>query len=251
MMTIQASVTILTKDSERHLKEVLASVIAFDEVVVLDSGSSDTTLDIAKAFPNVTIYESSFEGFGAMHNKASSYARNDWVLSLDSDEVLSESLVAEIKNAPLDEERVYSFPFHNYFNGRHIKWCGWYPDRHVRMYNKKKTLFTDAYVHEGIITKGLKEHLFSSHVTHYSYSCVSDFLTKMQRYSDYFAQQNEGKKTSSVLKAVSHGIWSFFRSYIIKRGVFGGYEGFIISLYNGHTALYKYLKLRERNATRK
>lgn len=241
------SVTILTKNNQHQLKDLLSSCKSFDEVLIYDTGSTDKTLEIAAEFPNVTIHRGSLNGFGPTHNIASSLAKNDWILSLDSDEIALPEMVKEIENTVLDEGCVYSFPRENIFNGRVIKWCGWYPDRQYRLYNRKKTRFTDAQVHEQIITKGMKVVEMQQAMRHYSYNNLSDFLSKMQLYSDLFAKQNAGKRKSSTWKALGHAWFTFFKSYILKRGFLGGYEGFVISKYNAHTAYYKYLKLKEAN----
>lgn len=241
------SVTILTKNSQKYLAEVLTALRYFDEVVLFDNGSTDNTLTIAKQFSNVTIHVGTFEGFGPTHNKASHLAKNDWILSIDSDEVVTNELAREIKNLSLDPACVYCFPRHNYFNGKFIKWCGWYPDKQYRIYNRTKTRFTDAQVHEAVIVKDMRIVELRAPIIHYSYDTIADFLAKMQSYSTLFAEQNKGKKKSSLVKALGHGWFSFFKSYVIKRGFMGGYEGFVISAYNGHTAFYKYLKLKEAN----
>ncbi len=246
-MSSMISVTILTKNSQRHINEVLAALKSFDEVVVYDTGSTDDTLSIAKKYSNVTIYREKFIGFGPTHNLASGVAKNDWILSIDSDEVATPEMTKEILLQQLDPGSVYSFSRHNYFNGKFIKWCGWYPDRRVRLYNRRHTRFSDDQVHEGVISKHMEEVAIKGPLKHYSYQSISEFLEKMQLYSDLFAKQNAGKKGSSPLKAVLHGFFGFFKSYLLKRGILGGYEGFVISLYNGHTAYYKYLKLYEAN----
>ena len=242
------SVTILTKNSARHIAKVLNSVQFCDEVVILDSGSTDNTLAIVATYPNVVVYKSDFLGFGVMHNKASSFARNDWVLSLDSDEVLSSELQLELQSLKLDNKTVYSFPFYNFFNGRIIKACGWYPDRHVRLYNKNITTFTNDEVHEKIIDKNLKCFHLKNHINHYSYDNMSDFLRKLQNYSDLFAVQKSGHRKATVWTAIWHSIGAFVRCFILKRGFLYLPEGFIISSYYAHMAFYKYLKLRESNA---
>jgi len=241
------SVTILTKNSAEYLCEVLTALRNFDEVLIYDNGSTDNSAEIARQFSNVKIHQGLFFGFGPTHNHASGLAKNDWILSVDADEVVSPQLASEILAAALDENCVYSFPRDNYFNGKWIKWCGWYPDRVVRLYNRNKTRFTDAHVHESIIDAHMKQVYLQSALRHYSYRSISDFLAKMQSYSHLFASQYQGKKKSSPLKAVSHAFFAFFKSYILKRGFLGGYEGFVISSYNAHTAFYKYLKLYEAN----
>lgn len=241
------SVTILTKNSQRYLPEVLASVAGFDEVLIFDNGSTDHTLEIAASFPNVVIKKGEFAGFGPTHNLASALAKNDWILSLDSDEIVTRELWKEINALTLDERSVYSFPRRNFYNGKFIKWCGWHPDRQVRIYNKKKTRFTEAQVHESIISEGMNLVELKHPIHHFSYASQSEFLAKMQSYSELFANQNCGRKKGSPCKAVLHGFGAFLKAYIIKRGFLGGYEGFMISAYNGNTAFYKYLKLYEAN----
>ncbi len=242
------SVTILTKNSQKYLKEVLEALTPFDEVVIYDNGSTDQTLNIAQNYSNVMIHRGPFQGFGMTHNTASNLAKHDWILSIDSDEVVTPEMVQEIADTSLDPNCVYSFPRNNFYNGNFIKWCGWYPDRQIRLYNRHKTRFTDVQVHEAIIVgEGMQQVALQAPMRHYSYDTHADFLAKMQAYSDLFAKQNCGKKSSSPWKAVWHGLGAFLKAYIIKQGVLGGYEGFVISAYNGNTAFYKYLKLYEAN----
>ena len=241
--------TILTKNSAETLELTLQSLKAFDEVLILDTGSQDGTCAIAKRYSNTKIFHSPFIGFGPLHNLAAQYATHNWILSIDSDEVLSAELANQILSLSLDSNKVYSFPFHNYFNHKHIKWCGWYPDRHIRLYNKQVTCFTESQLHEKIQIQGLFEEELSAPVLHYSYRCISDFLRKMDLYSTLFAEQNKGKKSSSIAKAIGHGLFAFIKSYILKRGFLGGKEGYLISLYNSQTAFYKYMKLLYANCS--
>ena len=200
-----------------------------------------------RRYRNVDVASAPFTWFGPLHNHASSLARHDWILSLDSDEVLSAPLAEEILSTQLDPGSVYAFPRHNYFNGKLIKGCGWYPDEQVRLYHRGRTRFTDAPVHERVLTPGLKAELFQHTARHDSYDSIGEFLNKMQRYSDLYAVQNRLQKPSSPGTAVRHGLVAFLKSYLLKRGFLDGYEGFVISAYNGQTAYYKYLKLYEAN----
>lgn len=237
------SATVLTKNSQNTLKATLDALKKFPEVILLDSGSTDRTLEIAKEYPNIVIHASPFLGFGPMHNLATSLASNDWILSIDSDEVVSPALADEILSLPLDPNALYSIQRANYFNGRQIKWCGgWHPDIVCRLYHRKKTRFSDDLVHEKVEKKDLRVIPLKGTLTHTPYLEIKDFLDKMQHYTTLFADQNRDKK-SSLAKAILHSYAAFFKSYILKRGFLGGKEGFIISLYNGHTAFYKYLKL--------
>lgn len=242
------TVTILTKNCEKTLRKTLLSVSSFDEILILDTGSTDGTLDLAKSFPRTVIHTSPFLGFGPLHNLATSLAKNDWILSIDSDEVLSPELVEEIHALYKDPNKVYCLPRLNYFRDKHIKWCGgWYPDLVHRLYHRNYTCFTGAAVHEQLITEGMEKIPLSNALHHVPYREIGDFLSKMQSYTTLFAAQNKGKKRGSLFKALVHSWYAFFKSYVLKKGFLGGKEGFIISAYNGHTAFYKYLKLEEIN----
>lgn len=241
------SIVMLVKNAQRKLEEVLSSLGQFPEIVLIDTGSTDETIAIAKRFTNVRIFEKEFTGFGELRNYGASLATYDWLLSLDGDEVLSPALQQEILSLTLKDTCIYALPFHNYFNQKHIRTAGWHPERHIRLYNRKRTCFSEAKVHEGIQRNNLEEVCLSNPVLHYPYGDVADFLTKMQHYSELFALQNKGKRHSSPMIALCHGLWAFFKSYFIKLGIFGGYEGLLISLYNGHTAFYKYVKLYHLN----
>lgn len=238
------SVTILTKNNQDTLKKTLESLQTFNEIIVYDTGSSDETLRVASTFPNVKVIQGLFDGFGPTHNTASSLALHDWILSIDSDEVLTPKLVQEIHQLSLDPTCVYQIPRHNYYNDTWIKWCGgWYPDPVIRLYNRQSTSFSLDAVHEKVLIDNHKIITLASPLLHTPYRSIDDFLTKMQTYSSLFASQHQGTKTPSLGKAIFHGWFAFFKSYILKRGFLGGKEGFIISTYNGHTAFYKYLKL--------
>lgn len=248
---LSISVTVLAKNCQETLAATLASLHRFSEVLLFDSGSSDATLKIAGQFPNVRIIQGNFIGFGPTHNTASSLASHDWILSIDSDEVLSEELSEEILQLSLNPAYVYQIQRHNYFNGKWIRWCGgWYPDPVIRLYNRKATCFSEDAVHEKILSSHLSVIPLASPLFHTPYRSMRDFLNKMQTYSLLFAEQHAGKKKGSMSKALFHGWFAFFKSYFLKRGFLGGKEGWIISIYNGHTAFYKYLMLMEANRKR-
>ncbi len=237
------SVTILVKNGERRLSEVLQSLQSFDEIILFDTGSTDQTLEIASRYPNVSIYKCAFNGFGPAHNEAAMLAKYDWILSIDADEVVTPKLSHEIRSLSLDPGSIYALQRLNYFNGKQIKWCGWYPEQCIRLYNKRKTAFSETLVHEKVIKKDLKEILLTYPISHYPYETISDFLHKMQQYSSLFAEQNKYRRKASPTIALYHSFGAFFNSFVLKCGFLGGFESFLISLYHGHTAFYKYIKL--------
>jgi glycosyltransferase involved in cell wall biosynthesis len=239
----------VVKNGARRLVDVLDALAWCDEVVVLDTGSTDDTARIAASFPNVSLHFHSghFDGFGAMHRRMGQLARHDWILSIDSDEVVSDELAREIRGLSLDPQTVYLLPFENYFNGRQITTCGWQAEKHERLFNRTVTDFSEKCVHEKVCSRGLQMKLLRHPVRHYSYESLDDFLRKMQAYTTLFAEQNRGRKSASPARAWAHGGWAFFRSYVLKQGFRQGYEGFVISSYNAQTALWKYLKLHAAN----
>jgi glycosyltransferase involved in cell wall biosynthesis len=243
------SATVLTKNSAPHLARVLDALAWCDEVVVLDTGSIDQTMIIASRYPNTQIYriEGAFPGFGRARQQAVALARHDWILSIDSDEVVSPNLAAEISALRLDARFVYSMPFHNYFNGRRIFSCGWHPDRHERLFHRRTTNFCLSEVHERVQTAGLFVRKLRQPVQHFSYNSIDDFLRKMRTYAGLFAEQNAGRRSSGTAKAVSRSVWAFCKSYLLQRGCLQGGEGLIISAYKAQTVFWKYLLLADAN----
>lgn len=238
------SCTILTKNAARTLKKTLDALTDFDEVVILDSGSSDATLKIASLYPNVNIHHSPFLGFGPQHNLATSLAKHDWVLSIDGDEIVTSKLSQRLKGLTLNPDAVYSFPRLNILYGKKIRFSGWYPDRVCRLYHRKKTSFSLDQVHEKIISQGLKEIRLHEPIEHYSYLDARDFLNKMQVYTDLYKEQHLDRKVS-FFTVMIHTLFGFIKPYVIKLGFLDGVQGLMIALYQAQTAYYKYLKLWE------
>ena len=160
---------------------------------------------------------------------------------------MTEESIAEVMRLDLSKSNVYGVLFRNYFNGKWIRFCGWYPEHKLRMYNRRVTRFTDDFVHETIETKGLKVVYLKCPVSHFSYRKIGHFLSKMETYSELFGNQNRGKRSSSLWKAIGKSWAAFFRCYIVKRGFLDGKEGYMISRYQADVAYYKYLKLHEKN----
>jgi glycosyltransferase involved in cell wall biosynthesis len=241
------TICILAKNSSATIAEALHSVREFPEVIVLDNGSTDETIQIARGFSNVRVVETVFSGFGDLRNKAAALSSNDWILALDTDEVISPELLEEIRALPLSAKSVYSMPRKNTYNGKHITGCGWHPDRVIRLYHRKATKYADAKVHEAVIADGLEVIYLKAPLVHEPFRTTAQFLAKMQHYSTLYAMQHGKKRRSSFAKAFCHSLFTFVRSYFFQRGWRLGKEGFIISLYNSNTVFYKYIKLWEEN----
>ena len=232
---IPLSIVIITFNSERYLQEVLESCAFANEVVLVDSGSTDKTLSIAQSFMNVTIAHQPWLGFGPQKQKGVECARNDWVFVLDSDEVIREELQREIaiafKSATYNG---YFVPRINYFFGKPIKRMGLYPDETLRLFNRQFGHFNDNAVHEKVILRGASSSL-EEPMIHYAYETIEQFIAKQNRYSTLGAKRN-------VFKALVNPYWTFCRLYFLKKGFLEGWHGFIIAKLYAQYTFWKYIK---------
>ena len=244
---MNVSAVMIVKNGARTIRRSLESLRAFDDVVVYDNGSTDGTQAIANEFPNVRLVEGEFDGFGTTKNRAASYAVHDWILIIDSDEVVDDELLHALKTKKLDPRTIYIVNFLAYYKEIQIRHCGWNNQKIRRLYNKSVTRFNDNAVHENIIDEGMNKEGIEGNMKHYSYMSISDFIVKVDRYSTLFAQGNAGKKFPTPAKAFFNGLYSFFRTYVLKRGFLDGYAGLIISFSHMATNFYKYIKLYEMN----
>ncbi|MBX7490427.1 glycosyltransferase family 2 protein [Helicobacter turcicus] len=244
------SVCIIAKNAESTLKECLESLTCFDEIVLVDNNSTDSTQQIVKEFhktyKNLKVFESAFIGFGALKNLAISKASNAWIFSIDADEVFDKSALLELATLEWSENLVLLMPRKNLYRKEWIKACGWYPDFVHRIFNKTHTQFNVNLVHESLeITKDTQVVRLKNGLLHYAYNDMETLIAKMQHYSTLWAKQNLHKKHSSMATSIIHGGFKFMRDYCIKKGFLYGYKGFIISLCNGLGAFFKYAKLYE------
>ncbi|MFY4760715.1 glycosyltransferase family 2 protein [Aliarcobacter butzleri] len=241
------SAVVLAKNNQKTIEKTLSALVEFDDVVVYDNGSTDDTIEIVKKFSNVNLIKGEFKGFGWTKNQAASFAKNDWILVVDSDEVIDKELLKELKEKILDNNCVYKLNFKAFYKDIQIKHCGWNNQKIKRLYNKSVTSYNSNDVHEDIITDNLKIEILRGNVEHYSYQTISEFVIKADRYSSLFAQNNVGKKSSSPTKAFFNGLYSFIKTYFFKQGFRDGYVGLIIAFSHMVTNFYKYIKLYELN----
>jgi glycosyltransferase involved in cell wall biosynthesis len=240
------SVTIITKNSSPYLAECLGALEVFSEVVIVDNGSTDDTISIASGFRNVTLYEHPFIGFGPLKNVAIDKATNDWILSVDSDEIVTPELANEILRLELDSSRIYAVRRDNHYHRRLIQGCSWQNDQVQRLFNRKSTRYNEQLVHEGLkMNRNLSTELLQGRMKHYPYDNASQLIQKMQHYSTLWAHERRGRKKASPLQALFYGMLTFFKSYVLKNGWVYGYEGLLISISNANVVFYKYIKLYE------
>ena len=244
------SVILITRNEEANLDACLASLEGIaQQIVVVDTNSSDRTLEIAKNHGATIAQPSDWPGFGPQKNRALDLANGDWILSLDADERLTPALKSEILTAINHSAHVdcFSIPRLSWYCGRFIRHSGWSPDYVDRLFKRGTARFSEDLVHERLIPNGSVAKL-ENPMLHYSFMNYSQVLEKLNRYSTASAEQAFAKgKTSSPLKAVLHGAWAFFRTYIMRAGFLDGAQGFALAISNGQGTYYRYIKLWQLN----
>jgi glycosyltransferase involved in cell wall biosynthesis len=242
-----ASITfiIMVKNGQETLKKTLDSLRNCSHVLVCDTGSVDSTIEIAKSYPNVFLKQIPFNGFGPTRNEATSFTTTDFVFHLDADEVLTRSLLEELSVLNLDEQLAYEVKRDNIFFGKIMQGCsGWSNDYVTRLYNKKNFSFSQDLVHEKVNASKKAIIRLKNPLEHTPYLSFYQMLDKLNHYSELFCKNT--KKTANRLSPFTHGFFSFFKSYILKLGFKEGYRGLVLSLYIAHGSFYKYLKLYQK-----
>ncbi len=239
------SVTIIVRDEEAHIRDCLESVKWADEVIVSDSGSTDSTVEICREY-GAKVSEDQWLGFGRQKNLCGDRARNAWILNVDADERVTPALRDEISRT-LEKTGKAGFyiPRKNFFGDRWVRRCGWYPDYNLRLYRKDSGRFTDRFVHESVVVNGDKGYL-KNPIEHRTYKDVSDYLGRMQRYSTLAAQEmlNQGKN-AGIIDILLRPPFTFFKMYVIRLGFLEGATGVILSTLYASYTLAKYAKLWE------
>lgn len=237
------SVIIITKNEEGNIRRCLESVKWADEIIVLDSGSRDKTVDIAKEFTD-KVYLTDWRGYGIQKQRALSFATGDWVLNLDADEAVDEALKQEIEKAMMaNSADAFRIPIRMYFYGKPLRYSS-SPTRHVRLFKRKGARYSEDIVHEKImLAGGTKIEQFKNPLIHHSYRDLTHALHKINVYSSYSAKIRiqEGRKTNFIKVGMGTG-WMFFRTYILQRGFLDGYNGLIFALLNTMGTLFRGLK---------
>jgi len=241
------SVIIITMNEAINIRACLQSVAWADEIIVVDSGSSDATLEICREFTKKILINKKWMGFGHQKNLALQQATCDWVLSLDADERITPALQQVIKkviSAP--DADAYSIPRQAYFLGKAMRHGGWWPDYVVRLFKRNAGEFSNVLVHETVCVRGVVKKL-KEPILHYSYISLEQLLDKINAYSTAGAAQAQSKnKRGSLAKALGKGCWAFFRAYCLRAGFLDGSAGLIAAIFKAEETYYRYLKLSYR-----
>ena len=254
---IQLSVILITKNEAHHVRACLASVAFADEWIVVDSGSTDATCEIAAAMGATVVVTPDWPGFGAQKNRALARARGEWVLSIDADERVNDTLAASIRAALVGAggrggsgdagngatPAGYELSRISRFCGQWIRHGDWYPDRVLRLFKRQAARFSADLVHERVIIDGPVARL-EGELMHDTMPNLEDALDKLNRYTTGRARDLAQRGRQGGLgAALGHGLWAFVRCYLVKRGFMDGRMGLVLAIYVAQGTYYRYLKM--------
>jgi len=244
-MKLPISLVVVTKNEEKNIERCLRSVPFASDILVLDSGSHDRTVEIAKKL-GARVFEQHWLGFGAQKNKAAELANYDWILSLDADEALSPELVQEIeqKARELKDQVAYRFPRKSFYLGRWILHGGWYPDFQVRLYHRKHSRWSEESIHEKIISSSLQS--MNNPIEHFVFRDIYHHIETNNRYSTIQAENHFTRKQRFYFwRLFLKPIVKFFECYFVKLGFLDGWPGFFIAVGAAYSVFIRWAKVKE------
>lgn len=242
---MKITATIITLNEERNVARAIESLRCCDEILILDSGSVDRTVELAQKL-GARVIEAGWRGYAGQKNWAAEQARNEWILSLDADEALSEALEAEIWNLKKKGPQydAYTMPRLARYLGRWILHSGWYPDRKVRLYHRGKAKWVGDVVHESVQAEGRVGHL-DANILHFTCDSLSEHLKSLDRYTTLAAEDLVERKVAiGTWRVILDPPWTFIKTYLLQRGFLDGLEGLIIAYMAAFYTFLKYSKAR-------
>jgi len=248
---MKISVYVIAFNEEEKIRDCLNTVLWADEIILVDSFSTDNTQKIAESM-GAKVVNVEFNGFGRLRNEAISHCNGDWILSIDSDERCTQEVFNEINSIISNPKYdIYRIPRRNYFMGKWIKYSGWYPNyRQPQLFKKDSLYYDEKPVHEGFISRSKKPiGILKNSIWQVPFKNIDELIHKSNKYSSLGVSKLEQRKIkSSISLALLHGFWAFFKHYIFKLGILDGGAGFIIAFGNFEGTFYRYLKLYEKQS---
>jgi glycosyltransferase involved in cell wall biosynthesis len=242
---VQVSAIVITRNSEPTIRRCIESLKWADEIVVVDSGSTDGTLEICRELGAAVHQTSDWPGHGPQKNRALDLARGTWIVSLDSDEWMTAELLAEVTRAIAGPEgkAAFAIPRRSSFCGRFMRHSGWWPDYVVRLFRRDAARFSEDHTHDRLLINGATGKL-KAPIMHEAITDLDQMLLKMNLYSTTSARMfHRSGRRASLLTALVHGGWAFFRTYVLRLGFLDGREGFMLAVGNAEGSYYRYVKL--------
>ena len=243
---MRLSVILITKNEAENIVACLESVAWADERVVVDSGSTDDTVQLARA-AGARVIETDWAGYGPQKNRALDAAQGDWVFSIDADERATPELRAEIERAMSapGQHVAFAVPRRSSYCGRFMRHGGWWPDHVVRLFRRGAGRFSDDQLHERVVVDGPCGKL-GEPLIHYTYRDLEEVIAKVNRYSTLSATMMfEAGRRAGMPSAIARGFWTFLRGYVFRLGFLDGAEGFMLAVSNAEHTYYRYAKLRQ------
>ena len=241
---IPVSVVIIAKNEEGNIEDALRSAGGFKEIIVVDSFSTDRTIEICRRYTD-RVFQHAWPGYARQKQLAVDHAQGPWVLILDADERITPDLREEIarvmQNTAYDG---FSMPRRNYFLGRWIKHGGWWPDCTLRLFRKDRGGLEDREVHEKVVVNGRVGQLHAP-LEHYSYRNISDYICKMEVYSRLAAQEIRKKGRPGIFSLLIRPFFTFFKMYALRLGFLDGLHGLVLAVLYGHYTFLKYARAWE------
>ncbi len=240
------SVTLITHNEEENIGEALQSVAWADEIVVVDSGSTDRTVQICRKYTDRVLHRD-WTGFVDQKNHAVDMASHDWIFSLDADERVGPELAREIESLRKHGLRQtgYRMPRAAFFMGRWIRHGDWYPDYQLRLFDRRHGRWQGGRVHESVRVEG-NCGLLAGEINHYTYRSLSDYLRRLETYTTLAAQDYREKgRDASLLQILGNPAATFIKGYLLKRGFLDGVPGLMVALMGAVSVFFKYAKLYE------
>ena len=241
------SVALIVKNEELNLAECLDTVKWADEIVLLDAGSSDKTIEIAKQYTDKVFINADWQGYGVQRQRLQEFTSCDWVLMLDADERLTPELISTVKDVLKEDNRhaVYALPRLSWCFGDFIRHSGWYPDYVTRLYAKDKAQYSSQLVHEKLeYDDSVSLIKLKGDLLHYTYRDLEHYLVKSAGYASAWAEQREARgKSSSLLQGFLHGLGCFLKMYVFRLGFLDGRQGLLLAMLSGHSTFAKYADL--------
>jgi (heptosyl)LPS beta-1,4-glucosyltransferase len=244
------SVVMIAKNEAPILAGCLEKLDWVDEIVVLDGGSSDNTVEVARRYTDKVFVAADWQGYGVQRQRAQLYATGDWVLMVDADEHVSPELKQNILAVLQRDDRnmAYAIPILPWCFGRFLRHGGWYPAHKVRLYARDKAHYGDQRVHEKLeFAPDVQVERLKGDLLHYTYRDLEHYLVKSAKYASEFAQQRAARgKSASLAEGLLHGVGCFVRMYFVKAGFLDGKQGLLMALLSAHSTFVKYVDLWSR-----
>ncbi|WP_448606756.1 glycosyltransferase family 2 protein [Paenimyroides ceti] len=243
---------IITRNEEKNIPALVENLSFLDEIVIVDSCSTDNSKEIVQQYPQIRFYENQFENYSAQRNKALEYVEDNWILFLDADERISEALKEEIIDTVNNNDRTKAYYFKRrfYFNNKPVFFCGLQSDKNIRLFYKNDQVHYQGFVHEKIQFRGTF-NVLQNHLTHYSYENYTSYKKKMHRYGTLKALEKieKGEKPNLFLK-YSHPVYTFLSKYLLRLGILDGYKGFILCYLMSYSVYVRYAEIEKQSKKR-